>query len=138
MTLSCILAEILLLSRLDVKDADEVGITESGELLMTTSLGEIKEKAPLKLCRWPRKYQSRFKQNEDGTIGFEVGTAPRRYIDYEPVGDLVHLLRRYWRRKCFGPYPGCCRHCLPLRCLHFCHRYCDARRLPDGNRSYTG
>jgi hypothetical protein len=70
--------------KLNIKDAESVSITEDGELLMTTSLGEIREKAPLSYADG-REVPSHFKLNSDGTIGFDVKPAPGSTLVIDPV-----------------------------------------------------
>lgn len=70
--------------RLAIKDAERVSITEEGELLMETRLGEVREKAPLSFADG-RKVPSRFKQNSDGTIGFDVAAVPGATLTIDPV-----------------------------------------------------
>jgi hypothetical protein len=57
--------------KLKIKDAESVNITAAGELLMKTSLGEVREKAPVSYADG-NFIASHFKQNKDGTIGFDV------------------------------------------------------------------
>lgn len=57
--------------KLRIKNAEKVNISESGELVMTTSLGEVKEKAPVTYADG-LVIKSRFHQNSDGTIGFDI------------------------------------------------------------------
>lgn len=70
--------------RLKIKDAEKVSITEKGELLMETKLGEVREKAPLSFADG-REVPSRFKQNGDGTIGFDVAAVPDATLTIDPV-----------------------------------------------------
>lgn len=69
--------------KLKIKDAENVGITAAGELLMKTSLGEVKEKAPVSYADG-HIVLSRFKQNGDGTIGFEVQAQPGKELRIDP------------------------------------------------------
>lgn len=71
------------LIRLDVNDAESVSITEKGELLMRTSLGDIREKAPVSFADG-KAVPSHFKQYADGTIGFEVTTTPGATLVIDP------------------------------------------------------
>jgi hypothetical protein len=71
------------LIKLNIKDAEQVSITAAGELLMKTSLGEVKEKAPLSFANG-KEVPSRFKQNSDGTIGFEVTSVPNTTLVIDP------------------------------------------------------
>ncbi|KAA5534549.1 T9SS type A sorting domain-containing protein [Taibaiella lutea] len=70
--------------RLNIKDAEKVSITEKGELLMQTKLGEIREDAPSSFADG-KQVPSRFKQNSDGTIGFDVTTVPGTTLTIDPV-----------------------------------------------------
>ena len=67
------------LIRLVVTDAPGVGITTAGELLMKTSLGEVRERAPESFCG-AKKVATKFLQTRTG-IGFELG-------DYDNGQDL--------------------------------------------------
>lgn len=69
--------------KLQIKDADKVSITPQGELLMKTSLGEVKEKAPVSYVDG-RLVASRFKQNGDGTVGFAVQQQPGKELRIDP------------------------------------------------------
>lgn len=71
------------LIKLNIQDAEQVSITNDGELLMKTSLGEVKEKAPLSFADG-KIVPSRFKKNSDGTIGFEVTTIPGTTLVIDP------------------------------------------------------
>ncbi|MFA6056826.1 MAG: T9SS type A sorting domain-containing protein [Taibaiella sp.] len=71
------------LIKLNIQDAESVSITAAGELLMKTSLGEVKEKAPLSFANG-KEVPSRFKQNSDGTIGFEITTVPGATLVIDP------------------------------------------------------
>jgi hypothetical protein len=71
------------LIKLNIQDAEQVNITAAGELLMSTSLGAVKEKAPLSFANG-KEVPSRFKQNSDGTIGFEVTTVPGATLIIDP------------------------------------------------------
>lgn len=71
------------LIKLNIQDAESVSITAEGELLMKTSLGEVKEKAPLSFADG-KEVPSRFKQNSDGTIGFEITTVPGATLVIDP------------------------------------------------------
>jgi hypothetical protein len=70
--------------KLDIRDAGSVRITDQGELLITTSLGEIREKAPQSYADG-RAVPSRFVQNNDGTIGFDVAAVPGGTLVIDPV-----------------------------------------------------
>jgi hypothetical protein len=72
------------LIKLKIKDAQGVSITRAGELLMTTSLGEIKEQAPLSYVDG-KLIKSNFKQNADGTIGFDVATQKGKTLRIDPA-----------------------------------------------------
>ncbi len=69
--------------KLKIKDADKVSITPQGELLMKTSLGEVREKAPVSYANG-QLTASRFKQNSDGTIGFAVQVQPGKELRIDP------------------------------------------------------
>ncbi len=71
------------LIKLNIEHADKVTITQAGELLMTTSLGEIKEKAPLSFIEG-KEVPSKFKRNNDGTIGFDVVAMPGATLVIDP------------------------------------------------------
>ena len=60
------------LIKLKIIDADDVSITRSGELLMKTKLGEVKEKKPVSFDALGKKVSTGFVQNNDGSIGFNV------------------------------------------------------------------
>ena len=62
------------LIKLKITDADEVSITRSGELLIKTKLGEVKEKKPVSFDAAGKEVSTRFVQNNDGTIGFNADT----------------------------------------------------------------
>ncbi|XZF15170.1 T9SS type A sorting domain-containing protein [Chitinophagaceae bacterium MMS25-I14] len=72
------------LIKLKISDAENVTITESGELLMKTGLGEIKEKAPLSYADGSL-VKSSFRKNNDGTIGFEVAVQPGKELRIDPA-----------------------------------------------------
>jgi hypothetical protein len=67
-----------------IKDAENVRITDKGELLMKSSLGEIKEKAPVSFIN-DKQVSSSFRQNADGTIGFDVATQPGQTLRIDPA-----------------------------------------------------
>lgn len=69
--------------RLKVKDVEKVSITPQGELLMETALGEVREKAPVSYVDG-RKVATRFKQFQDGTIGFDVKPQPGKELRIDP------------------------------------------------------
>lgn len=71
------------LIKLDIHDAENVSITGAGELLMKTSLGAVKEKAPLSFANG-KVVPSRFKQNNDGTIGFDITMIPNATLIIDP------------------------------------------------------
>ena len=60
--------------KLKVNDAANVSIDRNGELVMKTSLGEVREKKPVSFAD-NKTVPTHFKQYADGTIGFDV-TAP--------------------------------------------------------------
>jgi hypothetical protein len=72
------------LIKLNIQDAERVSITAEGELLMKTSLGEVREKAPLSFANG-KEVPSRFKQNSDGTIGFEIAATPDATLVIDPA-----------------------------------------------------
>ena len=69
--------------KLKIKDANAVSITPQGELLMKTRLGEVKEKAPVSYADG-RIVTSRFSQNNDGTVGFDVQPQPGKELRIDP------------------------------------------------------
>jgi hypothetical protein len=64
------------LIKLRVKDAEGVSITRAGELLMKTSLGEVREQAPVSSANG-KPVSTKFHKNSDGTIGYTIGTVPQ-------------------------------------------------------------
>lgn len=68
---------------LKVKDAESVSITAAGELLMKTSLGEVKEKAPVSFVDG-KKIETHFKNLGDGTIGFDVRAESGKELRIDP------------------------------------------------------
>jgi hypothetical protein len=69
--------------RLKVKDAEKVSITGDGALLMKTSLGEVKEKAPVSYADG-QEVPSKFIANEDGSISFAVSAPPGATLIIDP------------------------------------------------------
>lgn len=69
--------------KLRIKNATQVSISESGELVMKTSLGEVKEKAPVTYADG-RVVKSRFRQNSDGTIGFDIADHQGAILRIDP------------------------------------------------------
>ncbi|PQJ12532.1 hypothetical protein CJD36_001930 [Flavipsychrobacter stenotrophus] len=61
--------------RLKIKDAQAVTITQNGELLMKTSLGEVIEHAPVSFIN-KQQVPTHFKKKGDGTIGFVTSNIP--------------------------------------------------------------
>lgn len=61
--------------KIKIADAQRVYITEAGELVMQTALGEVREDAPVSYAGG-ENVPTYFRQNSDGTIGFEVGAIP--------------------------------------------------------------
>ncbi len=70
--------------RLQVKDAGSVSITEDGALLMTTSLGEVKEKAPLSFVNG-QEVPSKFIRYADGSFGFAVSAPAAATLTIDPA-----------------------------------------------------
>ena len=58
--------------QLKVKNASKVGITASGELLIQTSLGTVREKAPESFDEYGNSIATKFVQSKDGSIRFKV------------------------------------------------------------------
>ncbi len=69
--------------KLKVKDAESVSINKAGELVMKTSLGEVRQKAPVSYADG-RLIASLFKQSGDGTIGFDVQPQPGKELRIDP------------------------------------------------------
>ncbi len=57
--------------KLKIDDAQSVQITEAGELLMKTTLGEVREDAPVSYAG-DLLVKTAFTHNDDGSIGFDV------------------------------------------------------------------
>ncbi len=70
--------------KLRVDDANSVRITDKGELLMTTGLGEVREKAPVSYADG-RKVKTTFRRNDDGTIGFDIAAHSGRTLRIDPA-----------------------------------------------------
>lgn len=69
--------------KLKVQDADNTSITQEGALLFTTRLGEVKEKAPATFIDG-KEIPSHYKQNSDGTIGFDVKAVSGKTMVIDP------------------------------------------------------
>ncbi len=69
--------------KLKIKDADAISINDAGELVMKTSLGEVRQKAPVSYADG-RPIESFFKQSGDGTIGFDVQVQPEKELRIDP------------------------------------------------------
>jgi hypothetical protein len=69
--------------KLKVKDAESVDINSSGELVMKTSLGEVREKPPVSYVDGVI-IKSHFKQLSDSIIGFDVQPQPRKELRIDP------------------------------------------------------
>lgn len=70
--------------RLKIEDADTTYLTEGGELIIKTSLGEIREAAPQSFAGGT-PVASSFKRYSDGTIGFDVAAQPNQELRIDPV-----------------------------------------------------
>lgn len=69
--------------KLKIKNADSVSITAAGELLMKTSLGEVREKAPVSYADGVA-VETHFKQLGDSMIGFDVQPQPGKELRIDP------------------------------------------------------
>lgn len=69
--------------RLRVQDAQQATIATSGELVMKTSLGTVKEKAPISFAAG-KEVPTHFKQYDDGTFGFDVSALPGETLVIDP------------------------------------------------------
>ncbi len=70
--------------KLQIDDAESVQITNMGELLMKTTLGEIREQAPVSYDMGNKALKTTFKKNSDGTIGFEVDAPTGKELRIDP------------------------------------------------------
>lgn len=70
--------------KLKISDAQSVRITGSGELLMKTALGDLREAAPVSYSE-DKEIKSAFRQNGDGTIGFDVARQEDKELRIDPA-----------------------------------------------------
>ncbi|MXN91934.1 hypothetical protein GR160_11935, partial [Flavobacterium sp. Sd200] len=85
--------------KLKINDADKVTLTDKGELVVKTRLGEVREKTPISYNEAGRPIATRFVMHNDGSLGF-AGAFPKNKtlrIDPEVVwatyyggGDLEY------------------------------------------------
>ena len=69
--------------KLKIKDAEQVNISKAGELVMKTVLGEVREKSPVSFSGG-KTVPTHFRQNADGTIGFEVAAYTGNELRIDP------------------------------------------------------
>ncbi len=93
--------------KLSVKDAKGVSITKEGELLMQTTLGEVREQAPLSYANG-KKIASSFKLNDDGTISFSIAATTGQELRIDPS---VSWATYYGGTGNEGAYLGISPHC---------------------------